>query len=873
MAAFRTGWPTYNYAASECAAAPPLYYVAPCFYDAGVGNQIRKFLLDRSVFDLVDVNKFLHLTDPRLLGWYLSLSVEDRTDIEDQGGLQQFLLRHPALEVSQHYVYVKCEAVQMNVSSAQQTVMSNRSITQRATYFRSDCERLPNNMWVTLNRLRYRGDESQRHPTAFNCSTAQEPNQQPGGTAFCHLSEQRPSWQTSGEGPAAPPSFSVEPHRQGGQPELRSCTATPKGDKCDSTYADVSLSRSECPTGDEDVPPEYYSFNSTQMDATEYSEWSLCQPVEPEQNSSPLDPVEESSTAEGLQGHMLRGNESPEGDGEAGASFGDQSNSSIVVNDESILVCLTTKDVRTFQNRVHTESGAPKPDQSVTTADAAEHHSPPGRRVTTCDIMVGAEPATCASAVGKTEDLPTADKHVNTEVYMSDLDYVAEEFTKLQKVQEQLQGQKKEMKSSGCKWTKECDCLQRAQRAELGLLALQYVMCKQHCWRLHYTSSEGGQLAPMKNTNPSADFANLLQKLESDYNQMRDEIMAGTPLEELKPLCVDLKQVKSHASYNPAKIVREVQGNIPSRSSEEPRKPKTSAGEKGRPNDRSTGSSQRKGKENPIKSENSAAGRALADAPLNASKPGEKLTAACRELGPCEAWFDAEENPVEAQPGQEPTGVLGEQTSTKSAGEESELLCVSNLPSDATESDVMLWFEKHNASEASVSAFNTDFRVAIVMVSGPQSAEAAVRELHGCCVQGNTLRVEHIRRAVGGRRASASISGPQSSKDSTAPETSKTERKLMSHPPLGGSVGDGKVVVPPTAKGTSAPRHFDPMGSFHTLMAELTQRHPDAGRQGIVDALMELKAEQQGALSGLPLSTIREMTSELLTRSERAAKP
>lgn len=36
----------------------------------------------RSVFDLVDVNKFLHLTDPRLLGWYLSLSVEDRTDIE-----------------------------------------------------------------------------------------------------------------------------------------------------------------------------------------------------------------------------------------------------------------------------------------------------------------------------------------------------------------------------------------------------------------------------------------------------------------------------------------------------------------------------------------------------------------------------------------------------------------------------------------------------------------------------------------------------------------------------------------------------------------------------------------------------------------------
>lgn len=335
----------------------------------------------------------------------------------------------------------------------------------------------------------------------------------------------------------------------------------------------ISCYRSECPTGDEDVSPEYYSFNSTQMDAAEYSEWSLCQPVEPEQNSSPLDPVEESSTAEGLQGHMLRGNESPEGDGEAGASFGDQSNSSIVVNDESILSCLTTKDVRTFQNRVHTESGAPKPDQSVTTADAAEHHSPPGRRVTTCDIMVGAEPATCAPAVGKTEDSPTADKHVNTEVYMSDLDYVAEvrlkpkgnlydghtkhhtspfyisgiyqtsegprATTRTKKGNEKVMCIRSTWKivrriywlnferlkgilplekllhgtssmhdicnytyvyfifSSGCKWTKECDCLQRAQRAELGLLALQYVMCKQHCWRLHYTSSEGGQLAPM----------------------------------------------------------------------------------------------------------------------------------------------------------------------------------------------------------------------------------------------------------------------------------------------------------------------------------------------------------------------------------------
>ncbi|KAM8855212.1 RNA-binding protein 44 isoform 3-T4 [Spinachia spinachia] len=838
-------------------------------------ENVRRFLLERSVFDLVDVHKFLSLTDPRLLGWYLNLSVEDRKGIQDEGGFQQFLLRHPALQLSQHHVYVK-----RNLSSvvpAPPTMMSNRSITQGETYFTSDWERLPNNMRASLNQLHCSnsGDGSQRHPTAFNCSTTKEPRQQTECTvtAFCQLSAQRPLWQTSVEDPVAPqrPSLDtdLERHRQGRKPELRSCTATLQGDK-------VSLLQLESPTGNKDLSPEYYSFNNIQMDATERSEQSLFQPIELEQNSSPLDPMEERSIEKGIQGNKI-----PEGDDEASTSFGDQTDNfhSIMESDASILVCLSSDDVKAFNNRVHsphTESKTPKLDQSVTTTDAAEHHSRPGPCVTACDIMIGAEPAPCTSSVCKTEDPPTADKHVNTEVYMSDLDYVAKEFTKLQKVQEQLQGEKKEMKSSGCKRTKECDCMQRAQRAELGLLALQYVMCKQHCWGLYYTSSEGGQLAPMKNNNPSADIASLLQKLECEYNRMRDEILAGVPLEEQNPLSVDLKQIKLPASYSPAKIITEVQGNVPSRSSPEPQKPKTSAGEKGCPNDGSTNGSQRK--ENLIESENSSIVPKDGDATLNTHKPEEKhTTAASREHGPCEAWFDAEENPhsaVVAQPGQEPTGLVGEET-RESADEEveSELLCVSNLPSNTTESDVMLWFEKHHPSEVSISALKPNFRVAIVMVSGPQCAEAAVNELHGCYVQGNTLHVEHIRRAIRGGRTSASIFGPQSSNVSTERQISNTERKLMSEPPLGAIVGDGKVVISRAAKGASVPRHFDPMGSFHTLMSELTQRHPDVARQRIVDALMELKAEQQGALSGLPLSTIREMTSELLTRTSLRGPP
>lgn len=80
------------------------------------------------------------------------------------------------------------------------------------------------------------------------------------------------------------------------------------------------------------------------------------------------------------------------------------------------------------------------------------------------------------------------------------------------------------------------------------------------------------------------------------------------------------------------------------------------------------------------------------------------------------------------------------------------------------------------------------------------------------------------------------------------------------------------VCISPTAKGTCVPQHYGTMGSFDTLMEELTQRHPDVGRQRIVDALIELKAKHQGVLSGLPLRTIREMMSELLTRPASATQ-
>ncbi|XP_068590332.1 RNA-binding protein 44 isoform X2 [Cebidichthys violaceus] len=866
MAVFHTvwpGWPPYTYVASEYAhVGVPLHCVMPCFYNMVAGKPgpkaIRRFYLERSVFDLVDYHKFLSLTDPKLLGWYLCLSQEDRTIIQDEGGFQHFLLRHPALELSRHHVYVKCHV--SSVSPAQPTVMFNRpthvSQWSGATKCGSDLERLPNNVRETLNQLGCSCscscssssssssgvDGSQKRPTAFNGFGPLEPHQQnvctPGASS--HLNEQRPSWPTSSKDSSSLTSFSLdvdlERHRRS---ELRSQAAMTRGQSPDCSWAEVSLIQSDWPTVERGSSPEYYSFDSIQTDGVEHSDGSVLQPAELEPAKSTPDPVEENSPEEGLRDHAVCGNERTDGEDEAGVSFGDQSDNfhSIMENDGSILACLTSDYVKGLSSGVH--SGPVHTDGEALSADGETSKSDRSvAKVTaagTCSSLMPRVTAALpprSSAATQTEHPGTADERVNTEVRMVDLDYLAEEFIKLRTTREKLRRQNEEMKSSGGTLRKECDCVQRAQRAELSLLALQHSVCRQYCWRLYYTSSEG--VTPK---NPSANITGVLQQLECEYSRMRDEILAGVPLEQLKPLSVDCETIATRATCIPAKIISDVLGSVPSR----------------------------------------------VRLHTETSKKSKTTTAERQELNACEAWYDAEENlqhagPAAARTGQEPAGTgqepagTGSDEADESTSEEakSSVLCVSNLPGNVTESDVMLWFEKYHASEVSISALKNDSRVAIVTVSGPRAAEAAVRELRGCSMQGHALQVEHINGASGGsqRPDSASIRGPESAEDPTGPPTSNTERKPIGQPPLGSSTKTRKVVFispTPTAKGTCVPRQYGTMGSFDTLMAELSQRHPSVCRQRIVDALMELQVKHRGVLSGLPLRTIREMTSELLT--------
>uniref|UniRef100_UPI0037E72DFE RNA-binding protein 44 n=1 Tax=Semicossyphus pulcher TaxID=241346 RepID=UPI0037E72DFE len=868
--------PRPSYSASDYAGVVVPSRVIPYYYKTVIDNpsaiENRRFLLDRSIFDLVDSQPYLSLTDPKLLGWYLCLSQEDRKHIQDEGGFHLFLQRHPALELSQHHVYVKYNLgcpnpAQPAVTSKKHKGSGGKMCTCEMSHTQPELNMNPNKVRETLSLFDDRNNRTEQMvhlndglQAAFNNPVTPEPSHHKGPSQY-QLNKESPSRQMAGSStaavykhPAALASFSVDL-------ELERCKQK----------SEVSPLQSDWPTVEKESPSKYYSFD--QMDATEYHDSSIIH-SELQPPSSPLDPVGETGTKEWCQGPMFQGNDHTNDEDEGSLSREDPSDNfhSAMEDDQSILACLRSEE---------------RSDQSVTKVNTSP--LPP---VTTCDIMVGTEQAPCTSAFTQTEQPGTSDKNIITEVHMADLDYLAEEFIKL-KTAKELREQKEEMRNSGCKLRKECDCIQRAQQAELCLLALQYSMCRQHCWRLYYTSAEGDQLTALPQT-PPANMFSVLQKLESDFNHMREKILAGVPLGKLKPLSVDCEKVTTGASYTPAQVIVDNLGKDPS-GSQEPLKPEPSGEEKGGSDNQSGNGSQHSQKKEERIKENSKASRAATlilqdrNAFNKAHKPGEKQSAAAsKELNASEAWYDAEEDlgqslPAEsaatAETGQDPI-VTAKDEASESAKEEakSSVLFVSNLPSHVTEGDVLLWFEKYRASEVNISALKNGLRVAIVMISGLQSAEAAVRELNGCCMQSHVLHVEHINKAAGGSqsRASDSISGSESAQDATNTQSdasSSTERKLITQPPLSSSIKNRKVVcISPTTKGTCVPQHYCTMGSFNTLMAELTQRHPDVSRQRIVDALIELKAEHHGVLSGLPLRTIRDMTSELLTRPASAAQ-
>lgn len=472
---------------------------------------------------------------------------------------------------------------------------------------------------------------------------------------------------------------------------------------------------------------------------------------------------------------------------------------SIMKEDKSILMCYPKGGPETNTTGFHAEevsctSKALSCDNDkFVTRTTAEKSTSAMLCFCTRDMRVGSEHAYTSSALTQTEESQTADKHVNTEVCMFDMDSLTKEYITIKTERDGL-------------------------LKEVNMQRTKSLVAKK---------------------------LNDLKILESEYNKKREKILAGIFLQDIKPLSLDSEEtdssciqtkMTSDAMTNVALCSHQHQDNSPS---EQPSPHCENA--------KGTQDSHR-----------------MREAP--------KIDANLRpeDLNPSEAWYDAEEElPSAVNETQENSTEAKKYTGHNLASDGqktiSAVLCVSGLPNNATESDVMLWFDKYLVSEVHISALK-ELRVAIVTVGSHHSAEAAVRELSGKIIEGHMLQVNRINAGSQEHQVHTCTSDL----DPLRSSSKSSSNQLTSLTP---NLTKKKVVcISPTAQGTFVPQHYSTMGSFDIIMSKLTQRHPGVTRERIVDALLDLRAKYRGVLSGLPLRAIREMTSELLTQQPAVCK-
>ncbi|KAK7154032.1 hypothetical protein R3I94_007409 [Phoxinus phoxinus] len=892
-------------------------------------NDGRKFLLMRSLYELVWANYYLELKDPKLLGWFQCLTAEDRTLIQQEGGYLLFLKKHPALEVARQYVFVKPNTRGNSVPPPTTTSMSSNGSRYPTFYgaFRcqncstscpfgtkkcSHCgihiaisedkvcvsenekqlELLPNSVKEELNVLTAQSDVTKQN---INLGCMQS------STLNTQKATHRQSF-NDGSPAAHPPSYSkgMCPHAQclsqlWKEVENREDTKHFKDTTAQASFSlDMELDKqshvqrndyiqkdqhqlydqmekADDHNLDQEGMPEYYSFNSTSLDHT----WS---------DGSRSTEAGDDDSIMATKGSTELSDE-PSDATMASATSANSTDCFSCLSDSLDLADESGDGHEDLRKKQDSRYERPIKEVNVGSSKCGASVSV-DQIIDACGDFRACFTSTCATEVGQMENfaavshekdtqtvqMATSEKNTITEVYMSDLDVLTEEFMKLKETEKELkQLSRKASPGPGgdhCRRVCGCDCAQRVRRTELRLLALQFIMCQQHCWRRYFTSPLGESAHQGTEALPDS-IAETLNTLQKDYHEMRRRILAGTSLDDLRPLSVDSEKITTGANYSPALVLDAHLDLFDSpgstiasghRVDEESKEMRALNSEVCQDTEAA-----------PVVHDEAKCDGNKRDEVFSQKKPGastETTPGAIKDPNGSEAWFDAEEELGSPnQDGKMEKLIEKRERTDEDDSKQSSILCVTCLPDNVTEHEVLLWFEKYNATNVSISTFKNNMRAAIVYLKSSSDAKAAVEDLNGHSLQGHTVQVVQLCRPA---LAEPTLSDPSHSTSETAGDGLGTKGKTYS-PSHGGprcSVDRlTNVCDSPTASGTCVPQHYATMGSFDTIMARMLERHPNIGRQRIVDALLELRAKHQGFLSGLPLRSIVDMTSELLTQA------
>uniref|UniRef100_A0A4X2LYN1 TTC3/DZIP3/RBM44-like helical domain-containing protein n=1 Tax=Vombatus ursinus TaxID=29139 RepID=A0A4X2LYN1_VOMUR len=181
------------------------------------------------------------------------------------------------------------------------------------------------------------------------------------------------------------------------------------------------------------------------------------------------------------------------------------------------------------------------------------------------------------------------------------------------------------------------------------------------------------------------------------------------------------------------------------------------------------------------------------------------------------------------------------------------------------------------------------FRYASLVFKKANKARMAVEEMNGKEINGKSVSVRLVKTPVENapplsfrNESRLAPGGLEKTMDSKGSSSAPSPAKLPAHvlrPPgpeqeniylSSGKKGfkQNKAVkfLPETPLPYIPPNTLN-LGSFTRLVKKLEGLHPDVSRDTIINALQEVRTNNKGFLSGLPLTTIVEMTTSVLRNS------
>ncbi|XP_072339681.1 RNA-binding protein 44 isoform X1 [Scyliorhinus torazame] len=390
----------------------------------------------------------------------------------------------------------------------------------------------------------------------------------------------------------------------------------------------------------------------------------------------------------------------------------------------------------------------------------------------------------------QTAKVTTEEKSINTILQTTDFDSHAKVLgtsqckTKLRKVLDELEELKKKYKSTellqqsslylsatedGSTSSVCCDSMkQRAIKAELQLLKMQYWMCQQHCWRVYNMAVEERSLRDLGlpflevGTEYGAAVSSALQELKTNYQSARQKVMEGLSLDSLPLLSVELKGL-SCAAFVPAMLGEQ--------------QPMSQCQNNSNYRDRIA--------EQEVPSQETAAKKlvgAKEEADVLSDEPqtdhyqhvGHKVEAkndcenivkrGAKDPEVTDDWFDAKENftascaftVMQMKANGKDRTMPAEEDRTRSdasarTDKETAQTCyiyIDGLPRTVTEMELRRLFQKYQVSGIWLCSLHSEYRCGVLRVGSPNYAKLTVEEMNGKEYHGKRIEV-HLAKISG----------------------------------------------------------------------------------------------------------------------------